>query len=108
MSKGKKNPSVTVRRSELNRLLKKHTATANDFALAIVYSALRDEFNFGPKRLLRLHEYVNKLSCEISEGRISLLDLRDTLSSECGILFVRGDIEEYIKEQRKFGAVICD
>lgn len=108
MSKGKKNPSVTVRKSDLNRLLKKHTETANDFALAIVYSALRDEFGFGVQRLSRLHEHVNKLSAEISEGRIDLVDLYQMMRDECGIEFVRGDIEEYIKAQRKFSAVICD
>lgn len=108
MGRVKKNPCVTVRQSEIKKLLKAHTETANDFALAIVYSALRDEFGFGAQRLSRLHEHVNKLSAEISEGRIELVDLYQMMRDECGIEFVRGDIGEYIKAQRKFRAVICE
>ena len=54
-------------------------------AWAILLTALRDKEGYGYKRLRRVWDNVNKLSEEISEGRVSVQDLAQTLEDEAEI-----------------------
>lgn len=54
-------------------------------ACAILLTVLRDKEGYGYKRLRRVWDNVNKLSEEISEGRVSVQDLAQTLEDEAEI-----------------------
>ena len=108
MAKKSGNTKVMVTEKEYKRMKRLQTALATDFALAGVYTALRDTYGFGTQRIVRLHEKVEKLFAEIDEGRIDLADLYQMIQDECGITFRRSTIEAYARERNKYSALEGD
>ena len=102
MAKKSGNTKVLVTEKEYKKMKRLQTALATDFALAGVYTALRDTYGFGQKRLVRLHEKVHKLFEEIDEGRIDLADLYQMIQDECGITFQQSLIKAYAMERKKY------
>ena len=82
MSKKKQSGRVPLSQAEILHQAKRRATHAT---AAIFLSALHDEEGFGKTRLLRIWEKVEKLSEEISDGRITVQDLIRTLEEECGI-----------------------
>lgn len=91
MSKKKKvNPQrqiVTV--AELKRVKKRVYKEAVCAAMAIFFTVLRDKEGFEVRDLQRVWSEVNNLSDAVSEGYVTLADLRNTLKEEAGIYIER-------------------
>ena len=60
---------------------------ACNLAMVILLTVLLDKFNFSNDDIARAWTEWNKLSEEIKEGRISLRDLTEVLSTEYKITF---------------------
>ena len=59
---------------------------AIDVSWAISITVLRDHFGFGPVRIRRYWGALQKLSEEIAEGWVSVIDLMTTIKEEAGIV----------------------
>lgn len=59
---------------------------AIDVSWAISITILRDKFGFGSVRIHRYWDELQKLSEEIAEGRVSVLDLMTAIKDEAGIV----------------------
>lgn len=75
----------TLTASEYRMIKKVATDEAIEYAFAIMFTALRDNFGFGRKRLQELWCKVEYLSDSISKGYIDIDDLLQTLDEEAGI-----------------------
>ena len=85
----KTNKTIQIRESELRRREREWTSFATTTAMAMFFTVLRDKHGYGPKRLGRIWDDVNKLAQEVAEGRVDVYDLRRTLEDEAGIIIGR-------------------
>lgn len=91
--KVKTNKVHQIRDSKLRQLEKKWTDNATSLALISFLTVLHDKEGYGRRRLARVFRDVNKLSEEVNEGRVSLLDLKKVLEEEQGIVVVLKEID---------------
>ena len=91
--KVKTNKVHQIRDSKLRQLEKKWTDNATSLALISFLTVLHDKEGYGRRRLSRVFRDVNKLSEEVNEGRVSLLDLKKVLEEEQGIVVVLKEID---------------
>lgn len=83
--KNKKNPCVHLKASDVKRMKNEIKNEAVTAALVIFLTVMRDKFGYGVTRIKRIYEEINKLSQSISEGYVSLYDLKKVLEDEAGI-----------------------
>lgn len=89
-------PTYNMRRAELDDMCRKATHDGiaagiylcNSMYSAAMLTVLRDTLGYGQKRMSRIFERVQKLFNEIVEGRISYLDLAQTLYEECHVRLI--------------------
>lgn len=86
-----KNKKVNPRKrlatqADVNRAKREAQEYAVVCAWAIFFTVMRDKEGYGIKRLVRLWERVNELSDSITQGYVSVEDLRKTLEDETGIV----------------------
>lgn len=89
-------PTYNMRRAELDDMCRRAThdgMAAGLYLCNAMYSSamltvLRDTLGYGQKRLWRIFDRVQKLFGEIVEGRISYLDLAQTLYEECHVRLI--------------------
>ena len=86
MKAKKKNPQVTLRRSDVERMKKQITEDAVKSAFAIFLMVMRDKWGFGAKRLNRLFDHICGLSEQVDEGYVSTAQLKKILKDEMGIV----------------------
>lgn len=86
MKAKKKNPTYTLKRSDIDRIKKECTNDAVNAAFAIFLTVMRDKWGFGHKRLNRLYGQILDLSETIGEGYISIDKLRQILRDEAGVI----------------------
>ena len=91
--KVKTNKVIPIKESKLRQLEKKWTDNATSLALISFLTVLHDKEGYGRRRLSRVFRDVNKLSEEVNEGRVSLLDLKKVLEEEQGIVVVLKEID---------------
>lgn len=89
----KKAKKVNPRRrpatqADVNKAKREAQSKAVNVAWAIMFTVLRDKCGYGPVRLGRIWNWVNALSEEIAEGRVSVKDLMDTLADEADIVLI--------------------
>lgn len=69
--------------------MKRATSEASDrgvkLAIAIFLMVLKDDFDFTGEQIIHAWERMDKLSQEVSEKRITVKDLTDTLYDEYNI-----------------------
>ena len=86
--KGKVNPRkhlFHITEQELRKELEKAANNGVGLALAIFISTMVDKYGFDQDQVQELWGYLEKLTEEIKEGRVSAWDLRDVLKSEYNI-----------------------
>ena len=84
--KKRTNPRrIPATQADVNRAKREAIDQAIDVSWAISINVLRDKFGFGNIRIHRYWDEVNKLSEEIAEKRVSVVDLMDTIRDEAGI-----------------------
>lgn len=90
MGKKKANPKMVHHLSdmELRKMEAKWTHNASTLALCAFLSVMHDKEGYGAKRLKRVYDNVEKLSQEITEGRLNLKDIRDAMLEEIGVELV--------------------
>lgn len=75
-----------MNQADVNRAEKAARKDAVDYAFAIMFTVLRDKFDFDLDQLIRLWRCVNDLSDSISKGYVKVQDLLRTLDDEAGIV----------------------
>ena len=90
MARKKANPKTVHHLSdmELQKMEAKWTHNASTLALCAFLSVMHDKEGYGAKRLKRVYDNVEKLSQEITEGRLDLKDIRDAMLEEIGVELV--------------------
>lgn len=87
MGKKKVNPRrKPATQADVARAKKEAVDQAIDVSWAMSITVLRDKFGFGKVRIHRYWDEIDKLSEEIAEGRVSILDLMETIRDEAGIV----------------------
>lgn len=89
MAKNKKNPSVTLKQSDINRMKREITRDAINKAFILVFTVLHDKWGFGQKRLAKVFKQINDLSEMINEPPryVSIAELERVLKEELKINF---------------------
>jgi len=87
-----KPPNITERR--LEKLKREASSEAVTYAWAIMFTVLRDKFGYGPVRLTRIWDEVNKLSDSVSRRYVDVDDLVVTLAEEAGIHLIDSSEEK--------------
>ena len=85
MKQKKKNPQITLKQTEFERIRKDYTDNGVNGAFAIFLTVMRDKWGFGHKRLNRLYNQIIELSEIIGEGYVSVDNLKEILRNEMGI-----------------------
>ena len=89
MAKNKKNPSVTLKQSDINRMKREITKDAINKAFILIFTVLHDKWGFGPKRLSKVFNQVQELSLMINEPPkcVTMAELERVLRDELNINF---------------------
>lgn len=85
MSNKKKNPTVQMRASDVKKLKAQCTKDALEASMAIFLTVMHDKEGYGITRLRRLHDKLNAYAEMVSEGYVSIKELKDALVDEMGI-----------------------
>lgn len=85
----KKNPSVTLKRSDVNRIKQTVTQDAVNSAFTIFFTVMHDKWGFGRKRLSRLMKQITELSEMVNETPrcVTIDQFKKALKDELGIDF---------------------
>ena len=86
MKTKKKNPHISLRRSDVERIKKEVTTDAVKSAFAIFLMVMHDKWGFGKKRLNRLFGNICDLSDMVGEGYVSTAELKRILKDEMNIV----------------------
>lgn len=85
MSNKKKNPVIQMRASDIRKIKTQTTEEALEAAMAIFLTVMHDKEGYGMKRLKRLHKRLNEHAEMVSEGYVSIKELKEALFDEMGI-----------------------
>ncbi len=94
MSNKKKNPTVTMRQSEIKKLKAQCTQDAIEAMMAIFLTVMHDKEGYGITRLKRLNKRLNDYAELVSEGYVSIKELKGALLDEMGIKITFGSSPE--------------
>ena len=85
----KKNPSVSLKKSDVERMKKAVTQDAVNSAFTIFFTVMHDKWGFGRKRLSRMFKQVTELSEMVNETPrcVTIDQLKKALKDELGIDF---------------------
>ena len=85
----KKNPSVSLRGSDIRRMKKEVTEDAVNRAFVIFFTVMHDKWGFGQKRLGRMLKQIIDLGNMLDETPrcVTIEQLKKTLKEELGIEF---------------------
>lgn len=72
---------------QIAKLKEQATNHALDVIVGFSMMALRDEYEWGQKRLMRFHKRFMQLNEAYNEGYINMQDIWSTLENETGIKF---------------------
>lgn len=86
MKSKKKNPHVTLRKSDVERIKREVTNDAVSSAFAIFLMVMRDKWGFGAIRLNRLFKHICELSELVGDGYVSTAEIKKMLRDEMGIV----------------------
>ena len=85
MSRKRTNPNrvlVTITEADKKRLVANAMTEATESAIAIFFTVMLDKHQYTAEMLQSLWSEVNKLSEEITEGRVKIADLKQVLRDE--------------------------
>ena len=82
MSRKKKNPSIHLKQSDVNKLKNDATSIGIRYAMVIFLYVMREKEGYGDKRLKRVYDEMNDVVDSINKGYINLNDLEQVLSLE--------------------------
>lgn len=88
---------VELTPKHISKLKDEATARAIEVATILPLLILRDEFGFGKKRLT---QFVNEFNHQLelmNEGRLSLIDIINTINEETKLGYEVGAIEKILK-----------
>ena len=88
--KRKKNPSISVRQSDLKRIKSECSDEAVIRAFTLFFTVLHDKEGYGQKRLQRIFNECEELATSINEGYVSIGNLQKILLDEVKIRFFKG------------------
>lgn len=87
MKKQFKEKPVTMTQAEITKLKSQATDHALKVILGFSLLALRDEWGFSKKRLLRFHKKFFEITEAYNENYLSVDDIWQTLEKETGLAF---------------------
>lgn len=71
--------------ADVEKAKKQASGEAISLAIALFLTVMVDKFGYDAESLKAVWDAVNKLSQEVSEGRVNLHDLKEVLVDEYGI-----------------------
>ena len=85
----KKNPSVSLKKSDVERMKKAVTQDAVNSAFTIFFTVMHDKWGFGRKRLSRMFKQITELSEMVNETPrcVTIDQLKKALKDELGLDF---------------------
>ena len=91
MSNKKKNPVVQMRASDVKKLKAQCTKDALEASMVIFLTVMHDKEGYGITRLRRLNNKLNDYAEMVSEGYVSIKELKEALLDEMGIKITFGE-----------------
>lgn len=86
-NKKKVNPRrIPATQADVNKARQEAIDQAIDISWAISMTVLHDKYEFDRQKLSDYWRYLNSLSDEIAENRVSIIDLVTVLRDEAGII----------------------
>ena len=85
MTKKKKNPSVNLRQNQVNKIKTDCTNDAIKASLVLCLTVLHNKEGYEQKDLVRIFGQINELAETVTEGYITIEQLRQDLIREVGI-----------------------
>ena len=85
MSRKRTNPNrvlVTITEADKKRMVANAMTEATEAAIATFFTVMLDKHQYTAEMLQSLWSEVNKLSEEITEGRVKISDLKQVLRDE--------------------------
>lgn len=83
----KKNPTVSLRQSDINRMKEEITRDAINKAFILFFTVMHDKWGFGQKRLARMLRQIDELSKMVNQSPhyVTIERLRKSLREEIKI-----------------------
>jgi len=81
----KKNPTVQLKQSDINKLKKDATNIGIKYATILFFTVMRDKEGYGVKRLKRIYDATGELADSVSKGYVNFKELENTLFLEANI-----------------------
>ena len=76
-----------IKRKAIDETVKKVSREAFDRTVVLSLLVLRDNWGFGEVRMERFMDQLSELIEDVSEGRLSMMDITKTLEDELGLEF---------------------
>lgn len=85
----KKNPTVSLRQSDINRMKEEITRDAINKAFILFFTVMHNKWGFGQKRLARMLKQINELSVMVNEKPhyVTIEQLKKALKEELKVEF---------------------
>lgn len=93
--KKKKNPAVSLRRSDVRNMKKAVTEDAVDKAMVFFFTVLHDKWDFSKEDLQKVFRQITELAEMVNQTPhyVTLEQLEKTLQEEAGISFTKNKEE---------------
>lgn len=76
-----------IKKKAIDETVKRVSREAFDRTVVLSLLVLRDNWGFGEKRMERFMDQLSELVEDVSEGRLSMMDITKTLEDELGLEF---------------------
>ena len=76
-----------IKKKAIDETVKRVSREAFDRTVVLSLLVLRDQWGFGEVRMERFMDQLSELVEDVSEGRLSMMDITKTLENELGIEF---------------------
>lgn len=77
-----------IKKKAIDETVKRVSREAFERTVVLSLLFLRDQWGFGEKRMERFMEQLSELVEDVSEGRLSMMDITKTLEDELGLEFM--------------------
>lgn len=85
----KKNPHITLKKSDVKRMKDEITKDAINQAFILFFTVMHDKWGFGQKRLTRMLKQIEALSAMVNEKphTVTIEQLKKSLAEELKVNF---------------------
>lgn len=88
MSKGKKNPTITIKQSKLEKMQDEWTKQGITNSMILMFTVLHDKEGYGHKRIRRVFNKTIELAETVNEGYVKIEQLQEALLDEIDVTII--------------------